>query len=92
MTTTLKKRRRWAEVWQTLKELKRASLIPSNSENPEVVRRFMRTARKGVQKEKYEDDAFKVRYPFAKLTSTIEGNKLTFVLDLGSSDINAEDF
>ena len=81
-------------LWETLKQFKIAALIPSRSKEPEVFKRWVTAARKGVQKEKYKDDAFRVRYPNAVLSSHIhptDDTKLVFELHLGYSSASVAD-
>lgn len=87
-TTT---RRKYQELWLTVKQYKQAAIIPSLSKDPAVFKKFASTVRRAVQKEKYQDTRFRVKYPHAKLESYVieDELKLVFKLDLGVTlDLN----
>ena len=67
-----KLKRKYYESWKHLKQsfIIKAQLTTSDSAN--TIKRFSRTFIRGVQKEKYQDTAFRVKYPNAELTSDID--------------------
>lgn len=89
--------RLYLEPWKVLKAHGSVSLIPTSSKDPDKVKRFVRAARKGIQKEKYKDIPFRLKYPDSKLSSEVDEatNKITFTLNLGMTysldDFEVED-
>ncbi len=83
---TIKPKRRYAQLWDTLKQMKTVAIVPTLSKDPALFQKWSKTVRKAVQKEKYNDEAFRVRYPRAELTSQLnrETNTVHFKLDLGT--------
>jgi hypothetical protein len=83
---TTKPKRRYAQLWDTLKQMKSVAIVPTLSKDPAVFKKWSKTVRKAVQKEKYLDEPFRVRYPRAELTSKLDFDTKTlrFKLDLGT--------
>ena len=83
------KARRYHQAWATLKQFKIVAMQPTYSKDPAIFSKWVKTIRKGVQKEKYYDDNFRARYPDAVISSHIDPRdptKLVFQLDLGFSN------
>jgi hypothetical protein len=88
--------RKYEPAWKKLKANARTSeyqgtgtsgsimLQVTTSTNVEVVSKHAATAIRGLQKEKYQDGAFRRKYPNALLTSKIDMNTgyVTIMLDL----------
>lgn len=74
--------RRYQPVWETLKTQLQVSVKLTRSDDPLVIKKYARTFRKAVQKEKYIDDDFKFKFPYATLTTEIEGNMIHIELHL----------
>ena len=94
MTEVPAKARRYQSLWSTLKQFKIAAITPSMTKDPAIFSKWVRAARKGVQKEKYHDENFRVRYPHAELSSHIDPRdetKLVFELSLGLRTTNLKD-
>jgi hypothetical protein len=83
---TVKSKRRYAQLWDTVKTMKTVAIVPTLSKDPAVFKKWAKTVRKAVQKEKYNDETFRVRYPRAELTSFLNHETYTvhFKLDLGT--------
>ena len=79
-------KRRYAKLWDTLKLMKTVAIVPTLSKDPEICKKWAKTVRKAVQKEKYLDESFRVRYANSELTSTLDFDRKTvsFKLDLGT--------
>lgn len=80
--TTQKSQRRYEPVWELLKTNLEVAVKLTKSDEPTVIARNARTFRKAVQKEKYNDEKFKLRFPDATLISEIDGNSIKFELHL----------
>jgi hypothetical protein len=77
--------RTYQQLWNDIKQYKQGAIIPTISKERSTFEKFVSTIRRAVQKEKYLDTRFRVKFPNAKLTSKVlyDERKLVFELDLG---------
>jgi hypothetical protein len=77
-----RKMRKYESCWKLLKERGYVKVRLTNSEEPTVIARNVKTFRKAVQKEKYMDENFKYEFPHATIESTVEGSFISLKLKL----------
>jgi len=80
---TNKVNRAYTPHWVRLKDAGIIIVDITESNDPAVQKRLLRTLRKAIQKEKYNDTNFRALYANATLSSKAEGKRVTFTLDKG---------
>ena len=77
-------KRMYQVAWEHLKEKQKVKLEVTRSKDAALFTRSVKTIRKAIQKEKYIDDRFRLMYPDALITSTLDAdsNTITFHLEL----------
>ena len=81
-----KPNRKYSEPWLLLKQNGTIKVQISHSENDVVIKRYSKTYIRGVQKEKYSDESFRVRFPNAELSSEIDFTTGTVTIKLDKQD------
>ena len=77
------KKRKYEEPWQVLKSTGALCMqIVGVSLSKATIEKYVRTYRKAIQKEKYNDTNFRIRYPNAIIETNVdyENAKLYFVI------------
>lgn len=89
-----RKLRKYEEPWNVLKQNGSVSILITQSDDEKVIAKYAKTVRKAMQKEKYLDDNFRIKYPKAVINSVLEGKKLRFTIDYmdGYDKITDADF
>lgn len=84
--------RKYTEAWTQLKihGVIQISIPRIELYTPSQIAKQLKTIRKGMSKEKYQDWEFKDAYPNAEVTSVLEisTGKITFTLDKDTKDIS----
>jgi len=81
-----KSKRKYTRAWELLKANKTILAEVTLSDSSVVINRYARTYIRGIQKEKYLDDTFRLANPFAQLTSEVTGNTVRITLELNNYD------
>lgn len=92
--TRRKRTRTYAEPWNVLKSMGSVTMkIVGVDLTTAAVTKWAKTYRKAMQKEKYNDDAFRIRYPNAKIESVVdyENAAVRFTLKLNHYENITED-
>lgn len=85
-------KRKYEDLWNIIKESDSVKVQLTSSTVQSVIDQHYKTVKKAVTKEKYIDDNFKRKYPFAVLNSSLEGNVIKFTLELNNfTNIKVED-
>ena len=94
------KERKYEEAWRILKatgavNMSMISTSKSTTLSAVTKAKYIKTYRKALQKEKYNDVDFRIRYPNSKLSSTIDviAGTINFVLELNDyTNLKEEQF
>lgn len=82
----------YADPWRVLRSTGHVTMCIVGSTREDVIKKLSSTYRKALQKQKHQDIEFRKAYPFATMSSRIEGNNVKFTLDYKDySGIRAED-
>ncbi len=77
---TAQRKRTYEEPWNVLKTTSSVVMRVVGSSDPKVVAKFAKTYRKALQKEKFRDETFRLKYPNAYMSSVVEGSDVKFKL------------
>lgn len=81
------RKRTYAEPWRVLKSMGAVSMKIVGAELTEAtIKKYAKTYRKAIQKEKYLDEAFRWKYPNSKIESEVDYTTATirFTLHLNN--------
>lgn len=85
-----RKLRRYERSWILLKKHHVLTIVVTTSNNLKAYHQHANTIKRAIQKEKYNDEAFKVKHPDAIINCTKSEKDKTIRFSLDLNDLDAE--